>query len=304
MQLKTYLAERLPLVERRLADLLPKEGASEAAGPPRSLAQAMRYATLGGGKRFRPLVCIASAEAVAAGRLPPSEDSAVLDAACAIEFVHCFSLIHDDLPALDNDDFRRGRPTCHKAFGEAIAILAGDALFCLAFETLANLRADAEVRTAAIRTLAEASGTNGMVGGQTLDIESSQSNTDIHRLLRIHHGKTAALISASCRMGALVARGTKDQVETCASIGRKIGLSFQITDDILNETASEAAIGKPVGSDKRLSKATFPSVLGIDASKRLAADTAREAMSEADRCFEGGGTGLRLLARYAIERGA
>jgi geranylgeranyl pyrophosphate synthase len=277
-------------VEGRLDELLP--GPSER---PERLHEAMRYSALGGGKRFRPLLCLAAAEAVGGDLVP------VLDGACAVEMVHCFSLIHDDLPALDNDDLRRGKPTCHVKFGEALALLAGDALFCLAFETLANMDAPIERRLDCVRSLARASGTRGMVGGQTVDLEGGQMPPSPEKSRWIHERKTGTLISASCEVGAILAGGDESVVELCASIGRKIGLAFQISDDILNETGDESLLGKRTKTDRELDKATYPAVVGLEASRVLA----QEAIEEARRdiaAFGNAGGGLVALAEFAVGR--
>ncbi len=273
--------------ERLQALLLSK------AATPETLSRAMRYAVLNGGKRFRPLLCLGAAEAVG------STAERALDAACALEMVHCFSLIHDDLPALDNDDLRRGKPTCHVAFGEAIALLAGDALFALAFETLGGMDAPESARFRAMRALA--AGTSGMVGGQTLDVECEDKPVEVDTVRWIHSRKTGALIAASCEIGALVGGGPDEQVEACRKCGEKIGLAFQITDDVLNEEGDAASLGKRTQTDRQRKKATFPGVVGLAESKRVACEAAEAAVSELE-AFGDCASGLRLLARFAAER--
>ncbi len=290
MDLKPYLDERQPRVEAQLDQLLPLETV-----PPCRLHSAMRYSALAGGKRFRPILCLASAEACGVS------DNSVLEAACAIEMVHCFSLIHDDLPALDDDALRRGKPTCHVAFGEATAILAGDALFSLAFEVLSSLNVPDGAKSRAIAALAKASGTNGMVGGQIVDIESHGVDADMRTVEWIHTRKTGALIAASCEIGAILGGGADDAIEQCKRAGENIGLAFQITDDVLDETSSSDALGKTAGKDRSSMKATYPAVLGVERSLQIA----RQAAFEAEGIAAGLGDqaiGLRLLAQYAVNR--
>jgi geranylgeranyl diphosphate synthase type II len=290
VDLKAYLDLRRPLVESRLNDLLPSE-----CDEPATLHRAMRYSALGGGKRFRPILCIAAAEACG------GSSDAVLEAACAIEMVHCFSLIHDDLPALDNDDLRRGKPTCHVAFGEAVAILAGDALFSLAFQTLSRIDVTDHAKSRAISVLASASGTDGMVGGQIVDIESHGKRATLEAVEWIHQRKTGALIAAACEIGAIVGGGGDNEIKDCRSVGERIGLAFQITDDVLDETSDSESLGKTAGKDREACKATYPSVMGIERSMALAKSAANEAIRIADS-FGDGAIGLRLLARYSVER--
>ena len=277
-------------VEARLAALLPPEDER-----PERLHQAMRYSVLGGGKRFRPLLCLAASEAVGGAT------ESVLDAACALEFIHCFSLIHDDLPALDNDDLRRGKPSCHVAFGESTALLAGDALFALAFATLAGMEASDTIRRKATSALAAASGTHGMVGGQTVDIEAESTGTDIETVLWIHKRKTGALIAASCEIGAITAGGTREEICACKRCGEGIGLAFQIRDDILNEVGDQALMGKRTRTDRSRKKATFPAVAGVEESRRMAEEAYRGAVCDAAR-FGERGEGLKLLAEFAANR--
>ncbi|MCH8275689.1 MAG: polyprenyl synthetase family protein, partial [Armatimonadetes bacterium] len=226
--------------ERLQALLLSK------AATPETLSRAMRYAVLNGGKRFRPLLCLGAAEAVG------STAERALDAACALEMVHCFSLIHDDLPALDNDDLRRGKPTCHVAFGEAIALLAGDALFALAFETLGGMDAPESARFRAMRALA--AGTSGMVGGQTLDVECEDKPVEVDTVRWIHSRKTGALIAASCEIGALVGGGRMSRSKRAASAGRRLGLRFRLRTTCLMRRGTPRHWGsahRPTGSAKR-----------------------------------------------------
>lgn len=290
MDFESYSAAYRPAIEERLAQLLPNP-----ADEPKRLHEAMRYATLESGKRFRPLICLAACEAVGGNVMQ------ALDAACAVEMVHCFSLIHDDLPSLDNDDLRRGRPTCHVVYGEAIALLAGDALFCRAFEILAGLDMDAKVRVSALQVLARASGTAGMVGGQTKDIESEGTAVDIAVVEWIHTRKTGALISAAAAIGALCGMGSQSQVELCGGIGMLVGHGFQIADDILNVTGSLESLGKPAGTDDQLRKATYPSVIGLDASRAVLERISGE-LDASLNAIGSPGSALAAVSRYGLAR--
>ncbi len=281
------------LLERRLQ-------ASSARVPPR-LHEAMRYALLGGGKRLRPILCLAFADAVAAS----SNGGGGLadDAACALEYVHTYSLIHDDLPSMDDDDLRRGRPTTHKVFGEAMAILAGDALLTDAFALLAGETADAAetaVRVALVRELSAAAGAAGMVAGQVLDIAEDRPAEEAY-LVRMHALKTGCLIRAACRMGVLAARGTPEQVRMADAYGAAVGLAFQIADDVLDATSTSEVLGKPAGADAAAGRHTFPAVFGLDRSLKMARARAAEAV-EAVSPLEGRSGPLTALAHYAVER--
>jgi len=272
-----------------MVELLPT-----ATTVPGTLHEAMRYSCLAPGKRIRPALAMASAESVGA------DPQDVVDAGCAIEFVHCFSLIHDDLPAIDNDDLRRGVPTCHKAFGEAVAILAGDALFTLAFDTLANGPWSAEQRVAAIAALTKASGSEGLVGGETLDILSEGKPIDAETVRLIHERKTGSLIAASCQIGAILAGADSATSSRLYEYGACIGLAFQIADDLLNETSTPEQLGKAAGSDRERGKATYPSVFGVEASRQFAID----AVTRGIACLDGlkQTDFLSELARYSVER--
>ena len=261
--LKAYQEGRRAMVDAALDRVLPPESAE-----PHSIHRAMRYSVLAPGKRLRPVLVIAGAEAVG-GR---ADD--VLDTACALELIHAYSLIHDDLPAMDDDDYRRGRLTNHKVFGEAIAILAGDALLTLAFRLIAGnaarvLTAPAVVG-AVVAEVADAAGTDGMVGGQVVDIESEGKTVAPETLDYIHLHKTAALIRAALRVGALLAGARPEQVEAISRAGQALGLAFQIVDDILDVEGSLAELGKSAGSDERKQKATYPALYGLPESKRRA----------------------------------
>ena len=269
------------------------------------LIDAMNYAVLGGGKRVRPLLCFASAELVQPNAL---ESQAVLSAACAVELIHAYSLVHDDLPAMDDDDLRRGRPTTHKQFDEATAILAGDALQTLAFEVLSEasgMSADALIKS--IRLLAEASGHAGMAGGQMVDLQAVGKQLDIHELTQMHSMKTGALIKSSVLLGA-VAAGC-DNEETLAALSAyamKIGLAFQIQDDILDHTASTETLGKKQGADAELGKATYVALLGLERAKEKLQLAHSEAIQALDAIYTQGNSQdkplLLQIADYIVAR--
>lgn len=253
LQLKAY-ADRVDL---RLAELLPPP-----SDPPACLREAMSYSALAPGKRIRPCLTLIAAEAVG-GHMDDA-----LDAACAIEFVHAFSLVHDDLPALDNDDLRRGRPTCHKVYGEAIAILAGDALFALAFDILSGLAITPDRSVKAMRSLSRATGL--LVAGETTDIISEGQDVPFEVVQRIHQQKTGALIAAAAEIGGIMGGGDYSQIQALHRYGEFVGLAFQIADDVLNETGTAEQLGKAAGSDRDRKKATYPSVYGVDVSREIA----------------------------------
>ena len=268
--LNHYLARRAAEVNEWLERLVPSE-----TTPPEQLHRAMRYSLLAGGKRLRPALVLAAGEAFGAD----SDD--LMPAACAIEMIHTYSLIHDDLPAMDNDDLRRGRPTCHKAFGEAVAILAGDALLTQAFRVLS---ADAPMRNAerqvrVIREIATAAGTvEALIGGQMADIESEGKKVDDSALEYIHRSKTGAMISASVVVGGTVAGATEAEVERLREYGQLIGLAFQIADDILDVTSTSEQLGKTPGKDQAANKATYPAIHGLAASEARASELVAEAI--------------------------
>ena len=281
-------AERAEL-ERRLAQAVPA-----ADQPPQSLHRAMRYSLLGGGKRLRPLLCRAAAYAVAGDDL----DTAWAPA-CAVEMVHTYSLIHDDLPALDNDDLRRGRPTCHKQFGEAMAILAGDALLTLAFGQLA---ASGTQAGAMVGLLAEAAGTPaGMVAGQVADLEAERTQADASAVAFIHRRKTAALIRASVQLGGMAASASAAQLAALAQFGGAMGLAFQIVDDLLDLTASSRELGKTAGKDEAQRKATYPAVAGRGAAQLECRRLEQEALA-ALAAWDPAAERLRSLAAQMAAR--
>jgi geranylgeranyl diphosphate synthase, type II len=269
-KLPDFFEEDRIAVEGQLELLLPAESVQ-----PHSIHQAMRYSVFAGGKRIRPILCIEAA------RIFEHDVSAALHPGCAIEFIHTYSLIHDDLPALDNDDLRRGKPTCHKQFGEAAAILAGDALLTLAFETLATAPVSTDRRVAMIGEIAGAAGTvNGMVGGQVADLEAEGKQVNPEMLEYIHRSKTAALIRASVTAGALSAGASGEDTQRLRRFGEAIGLLFQVTDDILDLEESSAVLGKTAGKDIAQQKATYPSVFGLEQSHKIAKELATKAVDE------------------------
>lgn len=266
---------------------------------PTRLLDAMRYYVDAGGKRLRPILCIAAAEIVG------GTESQVMAAACAIELIHTYSLIHDDLPALDNDDLRRGRPTCHVVFGEPAAILAGDALLTGAFEIMSSIgpvrSQDRDRWLAVIARIAMAAGCKGMVEGQMMDLAAEGQTITTEQLERLQLLKTGALIRVSLESGALLASGNAGQVSALAEYGQCVGLAFQLADDILNVEGSSDLMGKPVGNDEALQKATGPAVMGIDKA-RLRAEELLNMALEALRPFGRKGAALAALARYVVQR--
>jgi geranylgeranyl diphosphate synthase type II len=291
--LERYLAARRALVEAELERALPAEDVA-----PVTIHRAMRYSVLAGGKRLRPILVIAGAEAVGS----PAE--MVLPTACALEMIHTYSLIHDDLPAMDDDDYRRGRLTNHRVFGEAIAILAGDALLTLGFRLVADNAtrvADPTLVCGVVAELAHASGTFGMVGGQVADIESEGKTVSAETLEYIHRHKTAALIRCSLRVGAMLAGGRPDHVEAISAAGERLGLAFQIVDDILDVEGTLAELGKTAGSDERRQKATYPALHGIDRSRQQARALVREAIASLVPLGPAADP-IRALCEFVVER--
>jgi len=289
-----YLDEQRALVDRELERILPPDDAF-----PNSIHQAMRYSVFAGGKRLRPILC------AEAGRLLGADGPSLLRIASALELVHTYSLIHDDLPALDNDDLRRGKPTCHRAFGESTAILTGDALLTLTYEVLAEPGlASPECQLRIIYELARATGTReGMVAGQVLDLEATDQDVAPRMLELIHSAKTGAFICAAVRCGAIFAGAAEVDLERVTTYGLKIGLAFQIADDLLDVLGSSATLGKTAGKDDEQRKATYPALYGIEESRR----TARRLIEEACQSLEPyGKTASRLqeLAHFLIERTA
>jgi geranylgeranyl diphosphate synthase type II len=286
------LEEGRKLTDTALERLLPA-----ADMRPVSIHQAMRHSVFAGGKRIRPILCMEAGRAVA-GALP----AGIEELGAALEMLHTYSLIHDDLPALDNDDLRRGRPTCHKVFGEAIAILAGDALQTQAYDVLSQLKCPAEARVKIIEEIARGTGTvNGMIGGQVVDLEAERTKPDAETLEYIHRSKTAALITASVVTGGIYAGANPIQVENLRRFGQAIGLAFQIVDDILDVTQTSEQLGKTAGKDVASEKATYPALFGLDESRKKARTLLEDAY-KAVQSFGGKGETLKSLARFLIER--
>jgi geranylgeranyl pyrophosphate synthase len=262
---------------------------------PSTLAEAVLYSARSGGKRVRPFIVTRFCE-LCGGTAEQAAPAAV-----AIECIHAFSLVHDDLPAMDDDDLRRGRPTCHKAFGEAVAILAGDALEALAFELLATRMSDPVAATAAVAELARGTGWAGMIGGQTVDIESENKATELALVQRIHRYKTARLFECAARLGAISARAGTEQTEAAADYGRHLGLAFQIADDVLDVTATTEQLGKAAAKDAEAGKQTYPQAVGLDAARTAAGEAAARAVAALD-VFGPDAEDLRQLARFVVER--
>ena len=294
MTIDEYIAYQHGRIEAALHRSVPPESQD-----PATIHRAMRYSLFAGGKRIRPLLAIASAEAVSDAPL------GIESAACSLELIHTYSLIHDDLPALDNDDLRRGRPTCHKVFGEAMAILAGDSLLTLAFEVLAKLdNVEADRRIRLIAELATASGTvGGMIAGQVNDLDGEGKFPSAHLLESIHRAKTGALLLASVRMGGIYAGATGRQLAALSDYGEHIGLAFQIVDDVLDVEQSSEALGKTAGKDAQQHKITFPAVYGLERSREMAEEE-RRAAHLALACFDERGERLKQLADKIVRRNA
>jgi len=291
MKLPDFYQADLDAIEAALERLLPPE-----ATLPTSIHKAMRYSVFAGGKRIRPVLCMEAA------RLFTSDLKGAIQVGCALEFIHTYSLIHDDLPALDNDDMRRGKPTNHKVFGEAIAILAGDALLTLAFQTLASAPVEAERRLKILDAIAKAAGTDrGMIGGQVADIEAERKAVDGAGLEYIHRSKTASLIRASVVSGALAGGATQDDVTRIMSFGENIGWAFQVVDDLLDVEESSAALGKTAGKDQAQQKATYPALYGLEKSRAIAAELEAKALGELDAYGERAAR-LRQVANFLVAR--
>jgi geranylgeranyl diphosphate synthase, type II len=290
--LKDTLEQGQQLTDAALDRLIPLE-----TQHPISIHKAMRHSVFAGGKRLRPILCIEAGRMVA-GSVP----AGIEELGAALEMLHTYSLIHDDLPALDNDDLRRGRPTCHKVFGEAIAILAGDALQTQAYEVLSRLKCAPEARVRIIEEIARGTGTvDGMIGGQVVDLEAEHTRPTLEMLEYIHRSKTAALITASLVSGSLYAGANDSQVAKVRAFGQAVGLAFQIVDDVLDVTQTSEQLGKTAGKDTASEKATYPALFGIDASIQKADALVSDAFSEL-QSFGDRAEPLKELARFLIER--
>jgi geranylgeranyl diphosphate synthase type II len=294
MNINAYIAESRKIVDQYLERLLPPE-----VQEPATIHKAMRYSVFAGGKRVRPILVLAAGESLAGDR------EVLLHLGAGIEMMHTYSLIHDDLPALDNDDLRRGVPTCHKVFGEAMAILAGDALMTCCYQVLADLpKISDSVKVRIIRELATATGTiQGMIGGQVVDLESEGKPVSPEALKYIHDSKTGALLTACVRCGALAAGAEPAELLALTEFGGKIGLVFQIVDDILDVTASSEVLGKTAGKDEKVKKATYPALYGIEASRQKARELLASALEDI-RSFGEKAEALRDLARFVVNRTA
>ena len=291
--LKSYLSRRKQLIDDALGKVFPV-----SAGLEKKVVEAACYSLFAGGKRLRPILCLAAAE-VAGGDIEP-----VLPAACALEMIHTYSLIHDDLPAMDNDDFRRGVPTNHKVFGDAVAILAGDALLTEAFEYFAlsaNNCVSHEKVLEVIRIAVKAAGYRGMIGGQVIDLECENKKVDLATVEYMHIHKTGALLSASLEIGAILGGADKVQIKSLKTYGHHFGLAFQITDDLLDVEGDPALMGKTPGTDAAKNKMTYPALLGIAQSREAAREHVESAL-EALLSFGESAGPLRAIARYLLER--
>lgn len=280
-----YLAEKAAKTEAALEQYF--SGWHDA---PTTLLETMRYSLFAGGKRLRPGLALGACEIVC------GDDARALPAACAIEMIHTYSLMHDDLPSMDNDDLRRGKPTAHRVFGEAMAILGGDALLTMAFDVAARAE-----NPQVVREIAQASGVCGMVGGQVIDLESEGKRLSVHDLKNLHARKTGALIRISVRAGALLAGASEESLKALTAYGEHVGLAFQIADDVLDLVGTEAALGKPIGSDVARDKSTYPAAVGLERARELGEESVSAAI-DALAPFGAEADPFRALARYIMDR--
>jgi geranylgeranyl diphosphate synthase type II len=291
VDLKTYLTTRAAAVDAAMDAFLPK-----AKERPATIHAAMRYSVFAGGKRLRPVLCLAAAEACG-GEIPNA-----LAAACAVELMHTYSLVHDDLPAMDDDDLRRGRPTCHKVYGEGMAVLCGDALLTESFAVLARTTPTKRYGTRDyIAELADTGGSRKLIGGQVMDLEGEGQKLTKRDLVRIHEAKTAALLTTSLRLGAMTANATPAKLQALTLFGHALGLAFQVIDDILDVTQSTEMLGKTAGKDQAVEKSTYPAILGLDASRKEAARLTKAAM-DALKPFGAKAARLREIATHLLKR--
>lgn len=279
------------LINQSLTDYIPAKSCLQ-----KPLLDAMRYSLMGGGKRIRPVLTLGFCRACG------GEPAAALPLACAVEMVHTYSLIHDDLPCMDNDDLRRGRPSCHRQFSEDIALLAGDALLSLAFETIAKSGLPSAEISEAVLVLARASGPLGMVGGQVIDLQSEGKRIDAETLDTLHSGKTVAMIDAAAQLGCIAAGASPEQRKAAGIYARKIGLAFQIVDDILDVASTEEKLGKPIGSDRENKKTTYATLYGLEESKKIAARLTGEAKNAVSSFVAEPGGFLKELADFLCQR--
>src|SRR5438270_2148314 len=291
MNLKGYLRSRQKEIDRALDRYLPK-----ATVKPATLHKAMRYSLFAGGKRLRPILCLAAAEACG-GKIENA-----LPLACAMECIHTYSLVHDDLPSMDNDDFRRGTPTCHKVFGDGIAVLAGDGLLTIAFEIVSSAKPTARYdMSILLREIAVAAGSQKLIAGQVADLEAEGRKANRAQLRYIHENKTAAILTTSLRLGALSANAAAKKLNAMTKFGRALGLAFQIIDDILDVTQTSEKLGKSAGKDIAAQKATYPAVIGLEKSRAEAKRLTKKA-HDALSMFGRNGQALHALANYLLER--
>jgi len=291
MNVKAYLQSRQMKIDRALDRYLPKESVK-----PTTIHKAMRYSLFAGGKRLRPILCLAAAEA-AGGKI-----DCALPLASAMECIHTYSLVHDDLPSMDNDDLRRGRPTCHKVFGDGIAVLAGDALLTIAFGIVSRAKQTRRYDLSILLSeVAAAAGSRKLIAGQVADLEAEGHQTNREQLRYIHENKTAALLTTSVRLGAMSANANPKQLAAITKFGRTLGLAFQIIDDILDVTQTSEKLGKSAGKDITAKKATYPAVIGLDAS-RIEAKRLTKQAHDSLMAFGAKGDALHALANYLLER--
>jgi geranylgeranyl diphosphate synthase, type II len=291
MNLRAYLRSRQKLIDRALDKYLPKEGTR-----PGTIHRAMRYSLFAGGKRLRPVLCLAAAE-TCGGKIDKA-----MPLACAMECIHTYSLVHDDLPSMDNDDFRRGRPTCHKVFGDGIAVLAGDALLTIAFEIVSRAQLPQRYKMPALlREIAVAAGSQRLIAGQVADLEAEGRKATREQLRYIHENKTAAILTTSVRLGAMSANANPKQLNAITRFGRALGLAFQVIDDILDVTQTSEKLGKSAGKDVAAKKATYPSVVGLEESRAEARRLTKQAHNTLS-IFQTKAESLHLLANYLLER--
>lgn len=290
LEFNNILNNDISIIERRLTDLLPecKDGQDE-------VVQAMRYSLSNGGKRIRPVLCLEFAKLCGADRY------SALDFACAVEYMHTYSLIHDDLPCMDDDDMRRGKPSCHKQFSEATALLAGDALLTHAFQIISDSELDDSKKAAACSLLAQNGGALGMIGGQVLDLKYESEAPDIRQILSVHRLKTGALISAACLLGCIAAGAGEDKIAAASAFAYHLGTAFQIKDDILDITGSSEILGKPIGSDAENQKTTYVTIQGIEESQKDVERLTQAAVSSL-AAFDGNTDFIITLARYLVNR--
>jgi len=292
VNIKRYLVSRQKLIERALDRYLP-----EAKRKPATLHRAMRYSLFAGGKRLRPILCLAAAEACG-GKIGNA-----VPLACALECIHTYSLVHDDLPSMDNDDFRRGRPTCHKVFGDGIAILAGDALLTIAFEIVSHAKPASRYATPILlREIAVAAGSQRLIAGQVADLEAEGKNVKRGQLQFIHENKTAAIITTSVRLGAMSANADAKKLSAVTRFGQRLGLAFQVIDDILDVTQTSEILGKSAGKDVAAKKATYPAVVGLEKSRAEARRLTRQAHDALALFRSRNAEPLHALANYLLER--